>query len=169
MWQIHAFGYDVELVQIPIGKSAQLQHWHAVKVTMPQTQYELFPVQREYSAKIHRLLVTDTSLYHEDQHLEYTEASLALAKGYAQAEYIRTQYLQTMLHTYPITRASRELVQEAGLEAQNWSKKGNAPVLLWSNMPKIATDMYQEGDLMRLEMCTYAPSKTTGGSVSWSG
>lgn len=159
----------MELIQIPIGKSSHLHHWHAVKVTMPQTQYELFSVEREYSVKINKILNTDNYGYREDQHWEYNEARLGLAKSHAQAELTRTQYLQTMLHTYPITQASRELVQKAEQEAQALSRKENAPVLLWSDMPRIITDMHQEGDMTWIEMCAYTPSRTTGGSISGAG
>lgn len=169
MWQIHEFGYDGELIQLPVGKSSHLYHWHAVKVTMPQTQHELFPVEREYSVKINRLLDDNADLYREDREQEYNEARLNLANSHAQAEYTKVQYLQTMLHTYPITQASGELVQKAIQEAQTLSKNENAPVLLWSEAPKIFIDMYQENDATRIEMCAYTPGNTKGGSVSWNG
>lgn len=169
MWQIHDFGYDVELIQIPIGTSSQLGHWYAVKVSMSQTQHELFRVEREYSVKINKLLETSTSLYQDDRHQEYTEASRVLAKTYAQTEYTRTQYLGILLHTYPITQASIELAQKAEKEAQDLSQKENTPVLLWSVMPKIAFDMYQEGDNSGIEMCALTTDKNTGWSLSWSG
>jgi ubiquinone/menaquinone biosynthesis C-methylase UbiE len=167
--QIHAFGYNVELIPIPIKESARLGHWYTVVVSMPSAQSELFEKARVYSIEINELLNAPTQSYEGEQYSEYTRDYHRLNDTYAQSEYTRTQYLETMLHVYPITHASKKLIEQAQQEAEELSQSENTPVLLWSTEPNIVTDMYQEGDMSWIEMCAYTPNRTAGWMISSTG